>query len=238
MHSDVLICVQTYNRKETITQTFRRLREICDTSGAKLLITNDNSTEYDLEFLEQYADILIPLKSETENGCVRLTEGRTKHLSYFEQSDFQYCYFCDSDMYHHKDFITEVKRLSDKFKKPSGIYRGRPILEFHIGEQRYTMAEGKSLFFSKSIEFYNHMLRQFKTDKQLTTKNWEGVLYKSWKKVGGHHVISDISFAEHFHGGGVNTKNYYNRTGEYPVAMDLHPDLVKEIKENPNLQIL
>ena len=158
----VLIEVQCFNRK-TITE--KVLKQIKLYKGvADLHIVNDHSTEYDSEWLKQYADEVIEYE---EKATINLLKYRS--FKRFYESDYDYFYMCDNDVFHDPDFMNQLFKIyhqSDKL--PVTLYRSSFIKKcgvFQIinnipnGEIRHGLFGGVSVFLDrKHIEkIVNHL---------------------------------------------------------------------------------
>ncbi|NWF75663.1 MAG: tetratricopeptide repeat protein [Nitrospirae bacterium] len=95
----ILISVPVFNRKK-ITQLCLSQIQRYKTSRCFLQVYNDHSTEFDNQFLVEYADEVIQLPNKMGINNLRLYQ-----LRKFIQSDFDFIYLTDNDVIHDPSFI-------------------------------------------------------------------------------------------------------------------------------------
>ena len=232
----VLIEVQCYNRKTITEITLNQIKRYKGI-GADLQIVNDHSTEYDVEWLEQFTDKVVQYPQKAN---INILKYRT--FKNFLKSDYDYLYMCDNDAYHDPDFMNQlflvhqqsgglpVTLYRSSFIKRCGVYKVTKKLP--SGEVRKGLFGGISTFLSrKHIEKINELLPE-------TEEQWDKLTeFKAWDSRWQQHVengcfaVPELSYVEHYGWKGQNHKNFEDDIALEPTIylQDTHNTIKKEI---------
>jgi hypothetical protein len=214
------VYVSTKDRKEITEKCLNRLKEICDSNQYILTIVDDDSTEYDLDWLRQFTPCVH--SAENPKGLtpqMRLLNTIRLQLGLFKLSNEPYCYLTDNDCYHHLNAL-EVALDLVKHGEPVGLYISKYNLENRLETPFYKLNSGVSLFFSRFDRFYPFAQKELKKN----LKKWDGTLFRAYRDTGGKFALPEYSMLEHIGEGGVNFKK-----GNPDVAQFLHPELKREL---------
>jgi len=186
--------------------------------GATLLIYDDHSTEYDLNWLRELAPSAFVLQKPIKLGIERLRFEIHRDISL---TPFQYIYHTDNDTIHDPEWLTELHRIFMIYPKWIGLYRS-PFHKYKLKADRFffgTTCPGVSYFYP---------LNALDTEKLKTTK------HKFWDFAFGEHLkevaVSEVSYVEHFGGGGLHNSDF-----ERDRAINPTPYLVSKREEVLNL---
>ncbi len=149
----ILIAVPVFNRKK-LTQLCLSQIQRYKTPNCFLQVYNDHSTEFDNEFLRNYADEVIKLPKKMGIHNLRLYQ-----LRQFLHSDFDYIYLTDNDVIHDPDFIKMLVFLYEigEKKLPVCIYNTIHHMQPNIilFQNNFVIlkrtAPGVSMFFDKKM---------------------------------------------------------------------------------------
>jgi hypothetical protein len=222
----VLIEVQCFNRKTITEKSLSQLKQY--KKGADLLIVNDHSTEYDNEWLEQFADEVIQYPEKA-------TINRLKYRTFkrFLDSDYDFLYMCDNDAMHDPDFMNQLFKIhyqSDGL--PVTLYRSSFIKRCNVykviklipnGEVRQGLFGGISTFLSREhVQNIVNYLPPTEEQWALQTEKtaWDSQIQR-WSS-NNFFAVPQMSYVEHF---GLNGQNHKTKTSD--LALDPTPYLKK-----------
>jgi tetratricopeptide (TPR) repeat protein len=202
----ILIVVDAYNRKKvthlSLAQTQRYKGTHC-----YLQVYNDHSTEYDNLFLSPYADEVIQLPNKMGSHNLRKYQFRK-----FLETDFSFLYMVDSDVLHDPKFETVLRVLYEvgDGKLPICLYNSKDhahktnIVYHTNGISLRKSAPGISMFFDrKMVEKIVSILDR--VDDDHNRYNWD---YRALTYLGVPCITPEISFLEHYGGGGIHSSDY------------------------------
>ena len=230
----VLIEVQCYNRK-TITDIVLKQLKQYKGDATDLHIVNDHSTEYDKEWLNQYADQVIEYDQKATINILKY-----RSFKRFYESDYDYFYMCDNDAYHDPDFMNQLFKIYHQSNKlPVTLYRSSFIKKCGVykvtnkipnGEIRHGLFGGISVFLDRN-HIENIMKHLPPTEeqwvKQTTHTAWDSQI-QNWSS-NKYFATPDKSYVEHYGLGGQN-----HQTFESDVALEPTPflkDTYDDIKQ-------
>jgi|GEM_PF-2996924 len=211
----ILIVVSAFNRKKITGLSLAQTKRY-KTPNCHLCVYNDHSTDYDNDFLSEYADEVIKLPEKM--GIDRL---RWVQFQNFMESDFDYLYLTDNDVIHDPDFIAALDRLYEKGGRrfPVSLFNNifmlqpRLILYFRKGLFIKNSAPGASMFFDRSM-VETILSVSDKIGGELDYLPWDNkavaCLRLPW-------ITPEISYLEHFGAGGLNSDNYERERAVNPT---------------------
>ena len=125
----ILIALSTFNRKNITKLCLENLKNIVNKDGnSKLVIYDDASTNYGVEFLKQYSNDVLRFRT---SGGVERSRARSFRDFIFVYKDFDLFYMTDNDTIHDPKFLEILRNLykssSEKFNKrlPIGLYNSK-----------------------------------------------------------------------------------------------------------------
>ena len=202
----ILIVVDAYNRGKithlSLAQTQRYKSAKC-----YLQVYNDHSTEYDNLFLSPYADEVIQLPNKMGSHNLRKYQ-----FKQFLETDFDFLYMVDSDVIHDPKFETVLRvlyEIGDR-KLPICLYNSNEhahetnIVYCKNGISLRKTAPGISLFFNrKMVEKIVSILDRVDDDHNRYNLDYRAIAY-----LGLPCITPEISFLEHYGGGGIHNSDY------------------------------
>ncbi len=205
-NQSILISVPVFNRKK-ITQLCLYQLQRYKTSRCFLQVYNDHSTEFDNQFLLEYADEVIQLPHKMGINNLRLYQ-----LRKFIQSDFDFIYLTDNDVIHDPNFIKVLIFLYELGEKKlpvciyNTIHHMQPNVIFF--QNNFVIikrtAPGVSMFFDKNmVEKIFRILD--KVGNHQDDLNWD---YKVIAYLDKPVITSATSYLEHFGVGGIHNTDF------------------------------
>ena len=205
----LLIMMATYNRKGTTEVCLGDFYEQKHHKD-KILIYDDHSDDYDLEWVSQFADQVIKLPKKA--GIIQM---RIQHLIHFvKQNEYDVVYFTDNDAIHDPDWRDKLKELyyldiDGKHRRPVCLYNSafhgnstRSIYYKHRVFLRRT-APGISMLLDREMAIM--ILNKLNNvQSQLLDKMWD---YLFIDMLGRLVITSDISYVDHFGFTGLHNRN-------------------------------
>jgi hypothetical protein len=198
----LLIVVTTFDRRAitelSLTQTSRFKR------GAHVLVYDDHSTEYDLNWLSQFADTVE--RSPKNMGIAAL---RARQFRDFLDSGFDLLYFTDNDVIHDPAYVARLRRLYSlpaEMKLPVSLFNSsfhnQPvnILKEVQDIQIRKTAPGVSQLYDR--EMVDQIVSGLQRSPELDGRyGWDyhlpALLQRPW-------IQSTTSYLEHFGAGGMH----------------------------------
>lgn len=216
-----LIEIHCYNRKNISELALSQIKKY--KGNATLRIINDYSTEYNNKWLENYADEVVQYEK-------KLNINRLKYRSFksFYDSDYDFFYMCDNDMYHDPCFMDMLFKLYYQSNKlPVTLYNSSFINSFGDrvskiidntpnGHIKKGLFGGASTFLDKShIKIINNDLLPNNEDiwnKMTSSTAWDS----QWQRKisNSKYIIPSMSYVEHF---GINGQNHKSKDSDYAL---------------------
>lgn len=226
----LLIEVHTHNRKAITEIVLNQIKKY--KGDADLRIVNDNSTEYDTDWLKQFSDDIVDHK---ENQGISKLKYNT--FKYFNDSDYTHLYMCDNDIFHDPKFVDVLKKYH-KNNLPMTLYRSSFIHSFGDRVSKYIKVSKdvsikKGLYGGASVFLNKEHVSKICMDLPQTSEQWEQMCSKiAWdskiqniidpKRI---YLITNKSYCEHF---GVDGLNHKEKDSDFA----LNPtDYIKEKSE-------
>lgn len=113
-----IIYMPVFNRKDITLESIKNMRAHKKT--AHLHITDDASTEFDGSEIISLGD-----SGHVNSENLGIDEVRIKHLLHFIESDFDYCYFTDSDSLHDPLFLDRLFYMYNQTNSVCCLYNTR-----------------------------------------------------------------------------------------------------------------
>ena len=105
----ILIALSTFNRKNITKLCLENLKNIVNKDGnSKLVIYDDASTNYGVEFLKQYSNDVLRFRT---SGGVERSRARSFRDFIFVYKDFDLFYMTDNDTIHDPKFLEILRNL-------------------------------------------------------------------------------------------------------------------------------
>jgi glycosyltransferase involved in cell wall biosynthesis len=198
----LLIIVTTFNRRSitelSLAQTFRFKR------GASVLVYDDHSTEYDLNWISQFADGVE--RAQQSMGIAKL---RAQQFRDFLRSDHDLLYFTDNDVIHDPAYVSRLRRLYSlptEMKLPVSLFNSsfhnhsENILKEIQDVQIRKTAPGVSQLYDR--EMVDQIVLGLQRSPELDGRyGWDyhlpALLQRPW-------IQSTTSYLEHFGAGGMH----------------------------------
>jgi glycosyltransferase involved in cell wall biosynthesis len=201
----LLVVVTTFNRRRITELSLRQMSRY--KRGAKILVYDDHSTEFDLEWISQFAD-----EVKREPAKLGIASLRARQFRDFINSEFDLLYFTDNDVIHDPTYILRLQRLyslSTELKLPVSLYNSsfhnypENILKEIRDVQIRITAPGVSQLYDR--EMVEQMLLELRHSPALEGRyGWDyhlpALLKRPW-------IQSTISYLEHFGAGGMHNSN-------------------------------
>lgn len=203
----ILIPVCVFNRKKITQLSLAQIKRY-KTEYCYLQVYNDQSTEYDNYFLEQYADEVIQLPHRMGPHNLRWCS-----FNKFLESDFDFMYMTDNDIIHDPEFINALEYLYEMGvgQLPVCLYNSRDhsgpktvLFDNNNGIILKKTAPGFSMFYDRKM--VEKVISIF--DKTGTNHDNYGWDYRAIAYLGLPWITSEVSYLEHYGAGGVNNSDY------------------------------
>lgn len=205
---DILIIMTTYNRKK-ITEL--ALKNIVETKkNATLWVIDDQSTEYDLDFLKS---VVGDKAAKVEPNPERLNIERTRYRRQLEalETSFKYVYHTDNDAIHDPNWIERLQNITTAVPgHVVGLYNS-PL---HEQDTLQTIKEA-ALVVRRSCPGISYFFEQ---DLIRPAKPWLALFaqhpyVKAWDYVFSDLIkkpslVSSVSFVEHYGKGGIHNQDF------------------------------
>jgi Tfp pilus assembly protein PilF len=235
IRGDILISVPVFNRKEitriSLAQTKRYKSPNCH-----LQVYDDHSTEFDVSFLEPYADEVIRLPEKMGIDKLRWHQFRR-----FLESDFDFLYMTDNDVIHDPQYIAALEVLYEagNRKLPVCLFNS----EFHKFATLYSengfllrlTAPGVSMFYTR--EMVQKIIAPAESEEYTYLFDvWD---FRAIAHLGLPWVVPATSFLEHYGAGGINNRDYDRDRALNPsqYLQEKRDSILKHLKEGAELDI-
>lgn len=202
--SRTIIYMPVYNRKEIALESLGNMRTV--KRAAHLRLIDDASTEFDGNELVALAD--SGMVHATNQG---IDATRIANLMEFAGSDFDYCYFTDSDTIHDPAFLDRLFLMHERTDCLCSVYNSstkhhKNGFNIDVGDDiilRWSIP-GVSMFFNRSqarriIEYYQDALR-FRPNCIQESRSWDWFFCHIFPQV----ALSRVSYLEHLFVGGLH----------------------------------
>lgn len=126
----ILIEVQCFNRKNITEICLNQINKY-KSKDCDLRIINDYSTEYDNDWLSQFSSDIIMYEKK-----LNISKLKYRTFKNFLNSDYDYLYMCDNDIFHDKDFIYFLKKYMGN-NLPITLYKSSFIHSFGDNVSKY-----------------------------------------------------------------------------------------------------
>jgi hypothetical protein len=218
-----IIYMPTFNRKAISLESIANMRAV--KGAAHLHILDDASSEFDGRELVALGD-----SGQVNTSNQGIDANRMHMLVEFYSSEFEYCYFTDSDTLHDVDFLPRLFLMQQKTNCMCGLYN-TTVAHVHkdgfnidVGDDiivRPTIP-GISMFFDKSIalrllQYFLDAVR-FRPNIIQQNRAWDWFFCK----ILPHVAMSQISYVEHMYAGGMHDR------GTRDLGANLTPWLAAE----------
>lgn len=209
----IRLSMATYNRRDVLEKCIYSLSMVDNLDEIEVAIYDDNSSEYDIDFLKS----LIPFASKVVRNDENYRADKNMYSMYkdFLDSDADFLLQCDSDMLFHKDLINAARQLCEK--NQDAIYSfynsnnhhfipDKPII--NIGgrayQEKYDIGGASALFSKKIIK--NIIDNIIITNNDYTFFDWRWSQYISNQNI--PVLVPKHSLMQHI--GYVGQNNYEN----------------------------
>jgi hypothetical protein len=199
-----VIYVPVFNRFDIAIESLTNMRSVKGT--AHLRIVDDASTEFDGADLVAMGD-----SGEVNRQNAGIDATRIAMLTDFAASDFDYCYFTDSDTIHDPAFLDRLFFMHDKTDCLSSLYYSstkhhKNGFNIDLGDDiiiRWSIP-GVSMFFDKKqagriLQFYFDALR-YRPNCIKEARSWDWFFCLVFPQV----ALSRTSYLEHLFLGGLH----------------------------------
>jgi glycosyltransferase involved in cell wall biosynthesis len=195
----LLIALSTHNRP-FITELSLQNLQLVRSETVKLIVYDDCSTAYDIEYLKKYADNVF--RFDTNVGIEYSRATAIKDFI-FKYTDFDVIYFTDNDAIHDPEFVNTIQEIYDAgiknqqflpFSLFNSVYHRQGIIkqtEKYCFQQTipgisqgYTRAMAEAIF--KKLNTTNGLDRQY---------GWDYIYTQILKLP---CLVSSQSYVEHF----------------------------------------
>lgn len=220
-----IIYMPLFNRKAISLESIANMRHV--KMDAHLRIVDDYSTEFDGNDLVGLGD-----SGYVNQKNIGIDANRMNMLTDFFSSDFDYCYFTDSDTIHDPDFLSRALFMHERTNCICCLYntasfRHKDGFNIDIGDDiliRGTIP-GVSMFFDKPMAFrlLQHYLDaiRFRPAIIAESRAWDWFFCSIVPQV----ALSRTSYLEHLYAGGLHTQNGRD------VAANLTPFLAQQRRQ-------
>jgi len=244
----ILIAVATYNRPVITDLCLRNLQHVRG-EDTKVVIYDDHSEAYDLDYLSKFSDDVIRFDSRRgiENSRARtLRDFLDKHV------DFDLLYLTDNDAIHDPKFIKIIKNLFVNQEK-SGL-PVKPVGLFNsVFHKTRIKEEADQFYLYETCPGISMCLTRPMVQKIVTLLNKNPALESSYgwdmewpKEIGLPFLIPKISYVEHFARDRFESGMHSSHSGvelenalvdferdrainPSPYLIQARPDIIKEI---------
>lgn len=205
--SKTIIYVPVFNRRETALESLHNMRMM--RGGAHLRVIDDASTRHDGREMVSLGD-----SGEVHARNMGIDATRIENLVHFLSSDFDYCYFTDSDTLHDPQFLDRALQMFDASNAVSCLYNSctpshRNGFSVDIGNGIIITrsAPGVSMFFDKAIAgrlmtYYLDAIR-FQPQIMKSYRGWDWFFCAALP----HFAQSAVSYVEHMYADGLHVGN-------------------------------
>jgi hypothetical protein len=223
---NILIEVHCYNRRAITEIVLRQLYE--NRRGHDMLIVNDHSTEYDNQWLSQWATKTLSYPNKESINTLK-----HRAFKHFLDTDYTHLYMCDNDAFHTSDYIAQLDYLHrETHGLPVTLYRSSFIQEkySHVStvieehpdyEIRRGLCGGISVLLSRAhVERIVHRMspREWNGD---TKPAWDSLI---WEYLETPYAVPHMSYVEHYGAHGVNHKTMDSDHALNPSSEILNSD--------------
>jgi peptidylprolyl isomerase len=233
----ILISVPVFNRKKITTLSLTQTKRY-KTSQCYLQVYNDHSTEYDNDFLTQFADEVIQLPNKLGIHKLRFYQFRK-----FLESDFDCIYMTDNDVIHDPRYITALEALYEigDRKLPVCIYNTKfhmqqtNILHHSTGIFLKKIVPGVSMFYDRKM-VEKIVLIEDKVGHYHDTFGWD---YRAIAYLDKPWISSEKSFLEHYGAHGMSNDDFERDRAISPTQYlrDRRAALLSYLIQDIDLQI-
>ncbi len=224
--SKVLICVCTWERRNVVEMCMANLA--AHKHNARLVIYDDGSTEYDKEFLRQFADEvhMLPRGEGKREGVHALRIMMAKEFT--QRRDYDWLYMTDSDAIHDPNFMLRFEQMI-RAEKNWGAYS--LFLSYYHTSDLKTHTQKSHGAAGISILFPRTSVAKIKDYEQKNKQAWDGAFCR---QLADHEVLcSQISYVEHMGKGGFNNFDSWERVrARCPTKFlaDMRPDAMARLE--------
>ncbi len=216
------IYIGTQNRKDITEFTLDNINKYKRDSN--LYLYDDNSVDYDIDFLKQFTDNVVRYNERT--GIARIRKNQIKH---FIDSNADFCYLTDNDTIHDEFFVGKLLEFNKQFDNILSIFN----TDFHKTSSNYNkdllikkVITGNSIFFNRNIA---QRVFDSITNDRLPCDNWDWQI----SHVFDNFAVSKTSYCEHLGWRGIHSSYdnpcrainpTYFLINEYKRFQELYPD--------------
>lgn len=202
--------------------------------GTEIRIYNDNSTEYDNDWLEQFGTP-ITYKLPKQQRWVNIHTIRYKAYQNFLDEKFDYLYMTDNDAIHAPGFLDVFLNLQRSTKHPVCGYISKYMHEFsnqyrqqiRVPATHHVLRNtngGISIFLSR--EQVIKLMNKYNSN----TRMWD---CDTWSLLGNQYVLTGNSFLDHYGKGGLHNKdwNFDYALKPIPYLKTIRPHMIKYLED-------
>lgn len=223
----IRIDVPCFNRKKITELCLMQLNKHKNSSiETEIRIYNDNSTEYDNEWLSQWGTV-VNYKMPEQQRWLNIHTIRYKAYLDFLEEDFDYLYMTDNDAIHDPQYLNNLLNLHKITKLPVCGYKSKFMqnyskkykMQIQRKEPHHVILDtngGISIFVSKA------QVKKIMTNYDTNTKQWDCL---TWHKLHNKYALSKFSHLDHYGKGGL-----HNRDWNFDYAINPTPYL-KALRE-------
>jgi len=228
----IRIDVPCYNRKNITELVLNQLYKF-KTNNADIRIYNDNSTEYDNKWLEQWGDV-ITYEMPKQDKWKNIHTIRYKAYLDFLDEDYDFLYMTDNDAFHDPNYINVLLDLYSKTKLPVCGYKSYFMSTFspqyrraiRLNKEYHIMKNtngGISVFLSKRL-----------VEKLMKYYNKNTIMWDcdTWKYLGNTYALPKNSILDHYGKGGLHNKDWNFDYALYPTEYlaKVRPYIIKYLE--------
>lgn len=195
--------VATWNRKKITEICLKQLHS--HKQDSFLHVSDDYSTDYSLDDLSKYCDLV-----ERPSKKLGIHAMRCWEIEQFLKTDYDLIYFTDNDAFHDPSYIDRLKDVYSRYKLPVSLYNTRWHFMNTISEDGDTVIRSSMPGIS---QLYNREMatRILNTVRQIGVPDyaWD---YRFVEYLKTQTVTTKTSYIEHFGPGGIhNPGNDFER---------------------------
>lgn len=206
--SQTIIYMPVFNRHDIALESIHNMRMM--RGAAHLRVIDDASTQFDGREMTALGD-----SGEVHPQNMGIDATRIANLADFIQSDFQYCYFTDSDTLHDPAFLDRAFQMLDMTASVCCLYNSctdshrkhGSFAELGDGVTITRSAPGVSMFFDKALAmrlmtYYLDAVR-FQPGVMKSYRGWDWFFCAALP----HFAQSQVSYVEHMYAQGLHVGN-------------------------------
>ena len=190
-----LIVMTTFNRKDITEICVKNIHE--HKRDASLWIVDDHSTEYDINWLQSIAPNATIVQFTEKLGIEKLRYNIQVETL---KTEYKFVYHTDNDAFHDPLWLVRLYEL---------YYHNVPVLGLYNTNHhfKHTVKEYSNYILRSACAGISFWIEQEKI-KSLPTEFNDSWDYEFCNMLGKRAVVSEVSFVEHFGGGGIHNRDF------------------------------